>query len=110
MELILALILATSQTTVVGPSGIELERIIDNSFQLPGTTVDILFDGVAPVPCGHGVLFYAVENDLEARRGAYFVSSTEVKIVVDEDTPAPDSAGTFQRFAQMKVRLPWRNR
>lgn len=94
MELILTLILATSATAVVGPSGVELERMIDTSVQLPGTTAQTVFDSL-PLPCGEGVVFPAFENTLQPRGGVYYVSPTALLLVADEETPIPNSAGTF---------------
>ena len=97
MGLLLALTLALSPATIAASPGVELEKLIDTTVQLPGTTGPILFDSVAPVACGEGAVFYAIEDDIEARRGAYYVSSTTLQVIADPDTPVPDSdsAGTF---------------
>ncbi len=85
-----------AENTVLGPTGIALERLYDISVQLPGTTEPLTLSAT-PVPCGDGVVFRAKE--LSAIRGwAYYVTSTSLEVSVDEETIIP---GTSEEFFEL---------
>lgn len=101
MEFLYAIALAAAVgVPVPGPTGVELERLIDTTVQLPGTTDPISWDGPPPVPCGRGVAFGA--NEVTALTGWwYYISPDGVEVLVDEDTSIPDVAGTFEEVASV---------
>jgi hypothetical protein len=80
--------------TVLGPTGVSLERLYNTSVQLPGTTEPLNLASGAPVPCGDGVVFRAKEFSA-IRSWAYRVTSSSLEVVVDEETLIP---GTSEEF------------
>ncbi|HEX9736976.1 MAG TPA: hypothetical protein VGG06_33840 [Thermoanaerobaculia bacterium] len=94
MELILSLVLAAT-ASVVGPSGIELERLVDNSYDPPGIDGEFFIEVGPPVPCGDAVLFYGFTFDTPQFLGGYRATSTSVEVIANAATPLPGSAGTF---------------
>ena len=103
MELILALILATATgTPVTGPTGVELEWLLDTGVQLPGTTEPWFFNGAPPVPCGDGVLIEALEDTRPIRVWAYHVTPAGVEVAVDEETRIPGTSFRLEGVSDLR--------
>ena len=83
--------------TVLGPTGVSLERLYNTSVQLPGTTEPLNLASGAPVPCGDGVVFRAKEFSA-IRSWGYHVTSTSLEVFVDEETLIP---GTSEEFFEL---------
>lgn len=97
MELFLTLVFAT--TAVVGPSGVEVERLADNSISPPGILGEFFIEVPPPVPCGDAVLFNGASL-ADLRLGVYAASSAGVAVIANAGTPVPGSAKTFQEAWQ----------
>lgn len=97
MELIFALALATA--AVVSPSGVELERLADRSYDPPGLVGGFIIEVLPPVPCGDVVLFNGI-TFADSRLGAYSASSEGVEVIANPTTPVPGSDKTFQDAQQ----------
>lgn len=98
MELILTLALA--MTAVPGPSGIELERLADNSYDPPGVVGEFIIENFPPVPCGESVLFNGYTFQ-DIRLGAYSASSAGVAVIANGATPVPGSDKTFAEALEL---------
>jgi hypothetical protein len=79
--------------TILGPTGVPLERLYNISFQLPGTTEPVTLEGL-PVPCGAGVVFRAKEFSA-IKSWAYLATATSFQVVVDEETLIPGTSEVF---------------
>ncbi len=79
--------------TVLGPTGVVLERLYNTSTQLPGTTTPISLASI-PVPCGDGVVFQAREFNATKSWG-YRVTSTSLEVFVDEESIIPGTSEVF---------------
>jgi hypothetical protein len=102
-----SLIPALALTTLGLSPPIELERLIDSNYQLPGTTAPIAFDGAPPDPCGEGVILRAFEDTPTAITSwAYYVATNQVRIIVDEETPVPNSNLPFERLYDSRCVSP----
>jgi hypothetical protein len=86
--------------TVLGPTGVPLERLYNTSTQLPGTTEPLNLEG-RPVPCGNGVVFRAKEFSA-IRSWAYLATATSLQVVVDEETLIPGTSEEFFRIADIQ--------
>lgn len=93
MELLLTLVLAL--TAVPSPSGIELERLADNSFDPPGIDGEFSIEFPPPVVCGERVLFNR-NTFADIRSGLYSASSAGVEVIANAGTPVPGSSTTCQ--------------
>lgn len=101
MGFLFALTLAVAPASVIGPTGVELERLIDTTVQLPGTTDPLIWDGPPPVPCGRGVVFRAAEVTA-SRSWVYYVTSSTVEVVVDENTTVAGSSVGFHGIGDIR--------
>lgn len=99
VALSLATILSTGSlpATVVGPSGIELERVADESYDPPGLPGEaFLIEQVSPVVCDGRVVFAGITEEV-VNTALYSASSSGIEVVANVATPIPGTPGTFQR-------------
>lgn len=93
----LTLALAASLSTAVTPSGVELERVIDNaSYQPPGLPGQFFIERTFPLICDGSVLFAGI-TEFTSGSAIYAATPTGVEVVANEATPVPDSAELFHR-------------
>ncbi len=95
MDLLYALALVATAAPVIGPTGVELERLIDTTVQLPGTTGTFFFEGPPPLPCGRGIVFRAVESTMSMSWG-YYLGPGGVEVFVNGNTAVPGTPHKFQ--------------
>jgi hypothetical protein len=96
-SLVLAGVLNVGAAAVVLPSGIELERIADETYDPPGIPGEILIiEQTVPVVCSGQVLFTAV-TELDIHAAIYAASSEGIEVVANATTPIPGTPDTFLR-------------
>lgn len=82
---------------LVLPSGIELERLADETYQPPGVPGEIfIIEQTGPVPCQGRVLFTGV-TDVSVNTAIYAASSAGIEVVANLGTPIPGTPWTFTR-------------
>lgn len=85
---------------VVTPSGVELERLADSSYDPPGIAGSLFFmELVPPRVCGERVLFSGV-TDTVTSLTIYAASPSGVEVIADPGTPYPPLPGENFRAAQ----------
>lgn len=100
MEFLSAVIAAAVfSVPVVGPTGVELERLVDEADRFPGNGSPVFFDGPPPVPCGEGVALRALADSVQS--WLYYATSEGVQVVADEETMIPGTATAFDEIGEV---------
>lgn len=92
----LPLVLTSLLMGAVTPSGVEIERVIDNaSYQPPGLPGQFFIEQTIPLPCDGSVVFAGITKFV-SNTALYAAMPDSVETVANIETPIPGTAATFQ--------------